>query len=54
MIVIYGIAEKLNPIKAKLSDVIHGCMMSVLGTLAAIDRQMPYQNASCNKPSTMR
>jgi len=31
MIVIYGIDEKLNPIKAKLSDVIHGCMMSVLG-----------------------
>ncbi|MEM7356676.1 MAG: tautomerase family protein [Acidobacteriota bacterium] len=31
MVVIYGIAEKLNPIKSKLSDVIHGCMMSVLG-----------------------
>ncbi|TLM76864.1 tautomerase family protein [Microbulbifer harenosus] len=31
MIVIYGIKEKLNPIKAKLSDVIHGCMQSVLG-----------------------
>lgn len=31
MIVIYGINEKLNPIKNKLSDVIHGCMMSVLG-----------------------
>jgi hypothetical protein len=31
MIVIYGINEKLNPIKARLSDVIHGCMMSVLG-----------------------
>jgi phenylpyruvate tautomerase PptA (4-oxalocrotonate tautomerase family) len=31
MIVIYGIKEKLNPIKATLSDVIHGCMQSVLG-----------------------
>lgn len=31
MIVIYGIKEKLNPIKAKLSDVIHGCMQTVLG-----------------------
>lgn len=30
MIVIYGIKEKLNPIKAKLSDVIHSCMQSVL------------------------
>lgn len=31
MIVIYGIKEKLNPIKAKLSDVIHACMQSELG-----------------------
>lgn len=31
MIVIYGIREELNPIKAKLSDVIQGCMQSVLG-----------------------
>jgi phenylpyruvate tautomerase PptA (4-oxalocrotonate tautomerase family) len=31
MIVIFGIKEKLNPIKAQLSDVIHGCMESVLG-----------------------
>ena len=31
MIIVYGIKEKLNPIKAKLSDVIHGCMQSVLG-----------------------
>lgn len=31
MIMIYGINEKLNPIKSRLSDVIHGCMMSVLG-----------------------
>lgn len=31
MIVIYGIKENLNPMKAKLSDVIHGCMQNVLG-----------------------
>ena len=31
LIVIYGIKEHLNPIKAQLSDVIHGCMQSVLG-----------------------
>ena len=31
MIVIYGIKEYLNPIKAQLSDVIHGCIQSVLG-----------------------
>lgn len=31
MIVVYGIKEQLNPIKAKLSDVMHGCMQSVLG-----------------------
>ena len=31
MIVIYGIKENLNPIKLRLSDVIHGCMRSVLG-----------------------
>ena len=31
MIVIYGIKEKLNPIKAQLSEVIHGCMQSGLG-----------------------
>lgn len=31
MIVVYGIKERLNPIKAELSDVIHGCMQSVLG-----------------------
>jgi len=31
MIVIYGMTEKLNPIKAQLSDVIHQCMQSVLG-----------------------
>jgi len=31
MIVIYGLREHLDPIKAELSDVIHGCMQSVLG-----------------------
>ncbi|WP_438971211.1 tautomerase family protein [Methylophaga sp.] len=31
MIVVYGIKEKLNPIKASLSDVIHSCMQTVLG-----------------------
>lgn len=31
MIIIYGIKQTLNPIKAELSDVIHGCMQSVLG-----------------------
>jgi len=31
MIVIYGIKQHLNPIKAQISNVIHGCMQSVLG-----------------------
>ncbi|MCE2571132.1 tautomerase family protein [Motilimonas eburnea] len=31
MIVIYGIDTQLNPIKAELSNVIHGVMQSVLG-----------------------
>lgn len=31
MIVIYGIKEQLNPVKAQLSDTIHSCMQSVLG-----------------------
>lgn len=31
MIVIYGIKESLNPIKAQMSDVIHTCMQTVLG-----------------------
>jgi len=31
MIVVYGIKENLNPIKAQLSDVIHKSMQSVLG-----------------------
>ncbi len=31
MILIYGIKENLNPIKAQFSDVIHNCMQTVLG-----------------------
>ncbi|MCB1667432.1 MAG: tautomerase family protein [Porticoccaceae bacterium] len=31
MIVIYGIREYLNPVKPVLSNIIHNCMMSVLG-----------------------
>ena len=31
MIIIYGIRENLNPIKERMSGVIHGCMQSVLG-----------------------
>lgn len=31
MIIVYGIKEKLNPIKSVLSDTIHACMQSVLG-----------------------
>lgn len=31
MIVVYGIEEKLNPVKSKLSDILHACMMSELG-----------------------
>jgi len=31
MIVVYGIKERLNPIKARLSDVIQQCMTQVLG-----------------------
>lgn len=31
MIVVYGIKQKLNPIKSQLSDVIHACMQAVLG-----------------------
>ncbi len=31
MIVVYGIKENLNPIKSKLSDVIHASMSEVLG-----------------------
>ncbi len=31
MIVVYGIKENLNPVKAKMSDLIHQSMQSVLG-----------------------
>lgn len=31
MIVVYGIDLKLNPIKARLSEVIHECLQEVLG-----------------------
>ncbi|MEO9945970.1 MULTISPECIES: tautomerase family protein [Paraglaciecola] len=31
MIVVYGIKENLNPIKSRLSDVIHNSMQAVLG-----------------------
>lgn len=31
MIIVYGIAERLDPIKRRLSDAIHGCMQAVLG-----------------------
>ncbi|MEE3326611.1 MAG: tautomerase family protein [Myxococcota bacterium] len=31
MVIIYGNRDKLDPIKARLSDIIHGCMQSTLG-----------------------
>ena len=31
MIVVYGIDKEINPVKAQMSDVIHKCMMEVLG-----------------------
>ena len=31
MISIFGLAEHLNPIKARMSDVLHGCVVDVLG-----------------------
>lgn len=31
MIIIYGVKEILNPIKAEMSNVIHSCLVSVLG-----------------------
>ena len=31
MIINYGIKKLLNPIKSQLSELIHGCMQSVLG-----------------------
>ena len=31
MITIYGIKDELGPIRAQMSDIIHGCMQTVLG-----------------------
>ncbi len=31
MIIVYGIADKLDPIKPRLSDAIHSCLQAVLG-----------------------
>jgi len=31
MIAIFGLADRLNPIKARMSDVLHGCLVEVLG-----------------------
>ena len=31
MIHVYGLAPHLNPIKARMSDVLHGCLVEVLG-----------------------
>ena len=31
MIVVYGLKEKLDPIRPRLSNAIHGCMTAVLG-----------------------
>ena len=31
MISIFGLADHLNPIKARMSDVLHGCVVEVLG-----------------------
>lgn len=31
MITIYGLADRLNPIKARMSDVLHGCVTRTLG-----------------------
>lgn len=31
MIIVYGVRERLEPIRQRLSDAIHGCMTSVLG-----------------------
>lgn len=42
MIVVYGMKEKLDPIKNDLSGVIHNCMMTVLACLK-IKEQQPYQ-----------
>jgi phenylpyruvate tautomerase PptA (4-oxalocrotonate tautomerase family) len=31
MIAVFGLADRLNPIKARMSDVLHGCLVEVLG-----------------------
>ena len=31
MIAIFGLADRLNPIQARMSDVLHGCLVEVLG-----------------------
>jgi phenylpyruvate tautomerase PptA (4-oxalocrotonate tautomerase family) len=31
LILVYGIADRLNPIKRRLSDAIHACMQAVIG-----------------------
>jgi phenylpyruvate tautomerase PptA (4-oxalocrotonate tautomerase family) len=31
MVTIYGLADRLNPIKARMSDVLHGCFTRTLG-----------------------
>jgi phenylpyruvate tautomerase PptA (4-oxalocrotonate tautomerase family) len=31
LILVYGIADRLNPIKRRLSDAIHSCLQAVLG-----------------------
>jgi hypothetical protein len=31
VICVYGLADRLNPIKARMSDVLHGCLVDVLG-----------------------
>jgi phenylpyruvate tautomerase PptA (4-oxalocrotonate tautomerase family) len=31
VITIYGLADRLNPIKARMSDVLHGCVTRTLG-----------------------
>ncbi|MDO6720487.1 tautomerase family protein [Psychrosphaera sp. 1_MG-2023] len=53
MIVIYGIRETLNPIKATLSDVIHASLVAVLGLPEdkRIQRFMPMDADNFYYPS---
>jgi hypothetical protein len=50
MIVIYGIKENLNPIKSKLSDVIHKSMQTALGMPAdkRAHRFIPLDKSNLN------